>query len=164
MVRYLVAVLAVASIVGSAPASAQAQTVVHTALAACTATANSWQAQDQWSIGWLSAAFGRYGVSGGEIAAYYGAWKNAFGVDSPCDGVTLSTALSGATAERRTAFSDCLRNGIENRRWAVQRFTEHYVGIAAGGRAWSDVQASLSASWEFVEDIAQTAGLRACRF
>jgi hypothetical protein len=159
---------ALAGVIGTSaptPSAVHAQTVVHGTLLGCGDATAKWHAQDQWALGWLTLAFHRHGVSPEAIGVYYTLWTASFGVDGPCDGTTLSTAVQAqVTSERATAFSDCLRNGIENRRWAVQKFTEHYVSAAASGGSLSEVQTSLDASREYVRGLARTAGLRTCRW
>jgi len=147
------------------PSSASAQTAAPGAWSSCTAATQVWDAQDQWAVAWLTLAFARHGVSLGEVNRYYVSWTNAFGTDAPCDAVTLSSAASGqVTSARWSAFSDCLRNGVENRRWAVQKLTDHYAAIANSGSDWSEVQTTLEGSWEYVQGFARSAGLRACRY
>ncbi len=164
MARRLTVILVVVAIT-LMPAPAHAQTAAPAAWSSCTAATRLWDTQDEWAVAWLTLAFAQHAVSAGDVNRYYVSWANAFGVDAPCDGATLTSAASAqVTSARSSAFADCLRNGVENRRWAVQKFTEHSTAIANSGSDWSEVQTALEASWEYVQGLARSAGLRACRY
>lgn len=165
MRRQLLAILAATAIAFLAPGAARAQTGVYAALAACGEATTLWQDQDRWAVAVLWLTFHRTGVSVEEVTGYYTAWTMAFGIDAPCDSVTLTSALgTPLSQERWTAFTDCLRNGVANRQWAVQKFAEHHVATSSSSRSWNEVRRSLETSWEYLESFARTAGLRACRF
>jgi hypothetical protein len=157
---------ATAMILGALPASAQGVPGAHVTLVGCVDAAAQWESQDQLAMTWLATTFGPFGMSGEEIVIYYAAWRNAFGVDAPCDAATIA-AGAGTTmdaSQRWLSLSDCLRNGVDNRHWAVLKFIEHHASATTRSRSWSEIQSSLDSSWNYTLGLARTANLRACRF